>query len=296
MDKIKFAIPGLWDHFLLTKELVKYMELFPDHCYPNIEIGAVYGNFPYTIWDGGRIFCSELKQASLEDITEIKTYLQEKNIPLRLIFTNPVLEPVHYLDRFCNLVCTTCEDEKNEIVVNNSGLEEYLRNKYPKFGYISSTTKCNGLDNSLKELNNYKYICLDYNQNHSKKLNTLSPEEKNKIEFLCNAICPPGCPNRKEHYRLNGITWLNFYKPYYIDCSIQESLVAKETREYKNNISPQEIYNVFAPQGFSMFKLEGRTIPTIDVILTYAYYFIKPEHKDFFVSYVLERVPLNNCI
>ena len=289
MNKIKFAIPGLWDHFILTKELVNYLKDNPDHCYSNIEIGAVYGNFPYTIWDGGRIF-EQLNQASLEDIIEIKTYLAENNIPLRLIFTNPVLQPVHFFDRFCNLVCTICENELNEIVVNNPDLEEYLRIKYPKFNFISSTTKCNNFEESLKELDKYKYICLDYNQNHNKKLKDLPQEQKNKIEFLCNAICPPGCPNRKEHYRLNGISLLNFYKPYRIDCGIKNSIVAKETREYCNNISPQEIYNNFAPSGFSMFKLEGRTLPTMEVLLCYADYFIKPEYQAQFILSIYESV------
>jgi hypothetical protein len=235
---IKIAIPGLWQHFELTKYLIYYMENNPDHVYPNVTIGAVYGNFPYCIWDGGRIF-NELRQASMEDIVEIKDYLKDHNIPLRLVYTNPELKPIHYTDRFCNYVTKLCEDELNEIVVNNKDFESYLKEHYPKYSFISSTTKCNSLKESLKEVKDYKYVCLDYNQNHSKTLESLSDVEKEKIEFLCNAICPPGCPNRKEHYRLNGIQALNFNQPYQIQCQITGSTISADMLNSKNNISPE---------------------------------------------------------
>lgn len=204
MEQIKIAIPGLWPHFKLTQALINYMKNFPDHINPNVTIGAVYGVFPYCIWDGGRVFY-KMHQSSLEEIVEIRNYLKEQSIPLRLIFTNPILQEEHFYDRFSNLICKTCEDELNEIVVNNENLEKYLREKYPKYSFISSTTKCQNLKASLQELKNYKYVCLDYNQNHNSDLKNLAQEDKDKIEFLCNAICPPGCPNRKEHYKLNGI-------------------------------------------------------------------------------------------
>lgn len=291
MSNIKIAIPGLWQHFSLTKALLDYMEQFPHHCNDNFSVGAAYGTFPYCIWDGGRVF-PELYQASLEEIIEIKDYLKEKNISLRLIFTNPSLQEHHFYDRYCNLICKICEDENNEIVVNDARLEAYLREKYPKYSFISSTTKCKNLKASLEELNanQYKYICLDYNQNHNPELDKLTVEEKSKIEFLCNAICPPGCPNRKEHYRLNGIQSLNFYKPYAINCPIEHTTLSYEAQCYKNNISPEEIIATYAPKGYEMFKLEGRTLSDMEVLLNYARYFIKPEHQLSFVLTVSQAI------
>ena len=41
---------------------------------------------------------------------------------------------------------------------------------------------------------NYVFTCLDYNLNHNWKfLDTLTPIEKQKTEFLVNPICMPGC-------------------------------------------------------------------------------------------------------
>ena len=46
-------------------------------------------------------------------------------------------------------------------------------------------------------------------------------ENKKKCEFLVNAICPSGCTNRKKHYELNSISYLNYNKPYRISsCAI----------------------------------------------------------------------------
>lgn len=210
---INFALPGLWENSDLNQFVINFFKQYPEAKKENVNINAVYGNFPYCIWDGGRIFSSSY-YASLEQIVNIKNFLAENNIALRLIFTNPVVEKVHHTDRFCNLVSTVCEDEKNEIVINNPELEDYLRNKYPKYSFISSTTKCNNWQNSLAEIKSgkYKFVCLDYNNNHKKDL--LNLEEKNKVEFLCNAICPPGCPARKEHYKLNGLYYLNYLKNY----------------------------------------------------------------------------------
>jgi hypothetical protein len=281
-QKIKFALPGLWLHFSMTQQFILYLEDHPEVLRDNVEIGAVYDNFPYCIWDGGRIY-SHYRQASLEDITTIKNFLNERNIPLRLVFTNPVLEEQHLADRFCNLVARVCEDPLNEIVVNSELLENYLREHYPNFSYISSTTKCNIFDTSLAEINSdkYKYICLDYNQNHNfKQLDPLSQKQKDQVEFLCNAICPPGCTSRKEHYRLNGLFYINYLQQYQMPgCNIKECTIHPSTLNYCNHISPKEIENIYAPKGFSMFKLEGRTLPPIETFLNYVRYLIKPEYQ-----------------
>ena len=295
MNNIKIAIPGLWNHFDITKELILLMEEYPEAVKPNTAIGAVYDNFPYCPWDGGRTF-NEYRHASLEDVKYIQDFLNSRDIPLRLIWTNPVVEPKHYHDRYCNLIATVCHNELNEIVVNNSGLETYLREHYPNYGYISSTTKCNNLSDSIKEMvdKDYRYVCLDYNTNHNfKVLDTLEPETKNKTEFLCNAICPPGCPARKEHYRLNGLFYINYMRSYRVpECNIKLGTLHPDTMSYANNISPDDIEQIYAPKGFSMFKLEGRTLSHIEYLINCVNYLIKPEYQSFVIADIVSRVGL----
>lgn len=289
MSKIKIAVPGLWEHFQLIKNTVQFMETNPAAARPNVSIGAVYGNFQYCIWDGGRIF-PNFNFASFEDIVEIKDYFNKKNIPIRLVFTNPMIDKEEQLkDRFCNLTARLCESELNEIVVNSPLLESYLREYYPKYNFISSTTKCSNWEEALKEIDSdkYKYVCLDYNSNRlTDKLFNLIQNQKDKVEFLCNAICPPGCPNRKEHYRLNGLYYLNYMKPYSIECSIKTDTIHPNTMAYKNNLSPEDIEK-YSNKGFSMFKLEGRTLNDKEVALNLARYLFKPEWQYIYLNEML---------
>ena len=77
------------------------------------------------------------------------------------------------------------------------------------------------------DLNNDDYIftCLDYNLNHNWNfLMSLSDSEKRKTEFLVNPICAPGCPQRKEHYRLNSLFSLSYGAKYSMkSCEIKEN-------------------------------------------------------------------------
>jgi len=214
---VKFILPGFYENYHLNIDLLNMMKQYPEYFYDNIEIEAFYGNFQFCIFDGGRIF-TDYRQTNLEEIkTIIYNYNEIFEKPLRLVFTNPILEPKHFTDRFGNICLAECENSFNEIVINNSEFEKYVREKYPNYSFISSTTKClNHFEDLERELNNpnYKMVCLDYNLNKNKKVLELPEEIRHKCEFLVNAICPPGCLNRKEHYKLNGLYSLTYGKSY----------------------------------------------------------------------------------
>ena len=46
------------------------------------------------------------------------------------------------------------------------------------------------------------------------------------------------------------------------------------------HISPEDIYEKYVPMGFSNFKIEGRSIPDVNVLENYVYYMVRPEYKD----------------
>lgn len=291
---INFIIPGFYENFVINKQLLILMKDYPHFFRDDIQISAIYGVFPFNIFDGGRIF-RQYRQATIEEIEQIRYIFNDQfNIPIRQVCTNPVVEPKNYKNHFANLCLSICENEKNEIITNNDGLKEYIKNRYPKYTFISSTTKClNKVEDFKHELNNpdYKMICLDYNLNHNwKMLEALTPEEKNKCEFLCNAICPPGCPERKLHYKFNGLFHLGYGEDYRMcQCGVSNVTISKEVRDYHNNITPDELYNKYAPMGFKYFKLEGRTLPHLEMALNYAYYMVKPEYQDEVVLSLCKR-------
>lgn len=280
-----FILPGFNEKFHINKQVINLYETLPEIFVDNFNIGAIFGNIGFNIWEGGRIFVNPSRQYK-EDIIFLRNYYDSKNIPIRLTFTNCLIEEQHLYDSYCNMIAELFQTGNNEILVSSSLLETYLREKYPNYKYCSSTTKClTNKQEAKSELEKYYEVCLDYNLNHNTKfLESLSQEEKDKTEFLCNAICPSGCPNRKKHYDLNSRYVLNAGKHYNIQCSIDKCVMHPDTLKYPNNISPNEIEEYYEPLGFKNFKLEGRTLQDSAVLGSYTHYLIKPEHRGTFIG------------
>lgn len=290
---INFMLPGMYEHVELNLRFIQLLKEHPEYFYDNVQIGAAYGNFQFCVFDGGRIF-TNYKHTCAEEIESIVKAYNDYGVPVRLVFTNPVIQPKHFKNRFGQVILKACHNEMNEIVVNNEEFEQYLRENYPKFTFISSTTKClNTADQFKEELNKdkYKMICLDYNLNKNKKLlDTIEAEDRDKCEFLINAICPPGCPNRKEHYRLNGLYSLSYGKPYATaGCPITFNTLHPNALNSHNNLTPEEIYNTYVPNGYVNFKLEGRTLGILENLLNYVRYMVKPEYQMYVIDFIIRE-------
>lgn len=288
---IKYAIPGLYHHYTINLKLLNLMETHPEYFYPNIQVEAVYGVFPHCIFDGGRIFESNF-HAAVEDIVNIAGQYHKYGVASRLVYTNSQLTPENYTNKFGNLCLSICNQyENNQVVLADSDFMNYIKLNYSNLSFISSTTKCLNKKDFLAELHNNEFIevCLDYNLNHNwELLNSLTNEEKERCEFLCNAICPPACPMRKRHYTLNGVYNLNFGKNYEVPyCGIRGHSLSPECKAYANNISYEEIVEKYEPNGFCHFKLEGRTFNDSEQTLIYSDYMVKPEYKNLFIEHML---------
>ena len=289
---INYAIPGLYAHYQINKKLLQIKEHNPEFFYPNINIEAAYGTFPWNIFDGGRIFMTN-KHASVEEIKTIIFDYYKFNVSSRLVYTNCQLTPENYTNRFGNLCLSICNEYKNnQVVIADNDFLTYIHQNYTNLSFISSTTKCLNAIDFQKELDKTEFIevCLDYNLNHNWKiLDQLTNEQKEKCEFLCNAICPPACSTRKKHYILNSQYNLNFGKHYTVPyCGIQYGTVSPQVKASPNTITYEEIRDIYEPKGFCHFKLEGRTFSSQTQILIYAEYMIKPEYKSLFIDYMLK--------
>jgi hypothetical protein len=60
-------------------------------------------------------------------------------------------------------------------------------------------------------------------------------------------------------------------------CGIKESSVHPDILGKGNNLTPEEIRYYYDKYGFNHFKIEGRTLESIDVLCMELYYLIKPE-------------------
>ena len=151
--------------------------------------------------------------SGITDCDNIEATIKEFNdmgVPIRYTFTNCLLESTHVYDAYCNLCMKLANNGMNEVLINSAELEEYLRNKYPDFKYILSTTKCiRDVDAINDACDKYDLVVIDYRDNRNQMfLDTLN--QKEKIEILINAYCSPTCTKRYQHYEDLSSKQLNF--------------------------------------------------------------------------------------
>ena len=281
MNKINFYIPDFYYKFDLNIELIKTIKTHPEYFYDNIHIGAVYGSFPGAIWNGGRMMHGI---ASSENICNTIQAFNDLDIPVRFTFTNCLLDATHVYDTYCNLIMNAANNGKNEVLVNAPVLEEYLREKYPNFKYILSTTRCE------RDVNKINMACMDYDLVVADYRDNINDEflcqlsHKEKIELLINAYCYPNCSHRQEHYKSLSQKQLNFNEMIACDYGKQcdvPSMGFYDSFHFQTVIKTDALYGKYIDMGFSNFKIEGRTLHTLDIIESYVYYLVKPEFKDF---------------
>ena len=284
-----FMLPGFVEHYEIYKRMNQFLAEYPDAKKSNVEIYCYYGNIPFCTWDGGRIF-TKYHPLTVEEIQEIQNYYNNiLKSKIRLVFTNNLLKEEHLYEKYNNLSLQIFDNNNNEIVLNSNILENYLNINYPNYKLIASTTKCSNKENAKQDLNNCNYLftCLDYNLNHNWDfLNSLTPEEKSKTEFLINPICGPGCTQRKEHYRLNSLFSLSYGTKYATkSCTITKGSICAVFNSA--HITIDEILNKYVPAGFHYFKLEGRTWSSNEIAITLSEYLIKPEYQGLFLRNIL---------
>ncbi|MBD5144678.1 MAG: hypothetical protein HDT21_01965 [Ruminococcus sp.] len=288
---INYHLPSFTDHYSLNILLDTYMKEFPDRFRDGARIASVFGSFTGAVWNGGRNVAGDYTRELNEKI--MKSF-NDRGIPLRFTFTNPLIEEKHLSDKVCNDILKMAENGLNEVIVMSPILEQYIRENYPGYKITSSTCKqIRSMDDLNSELDkNYNLVVLDYNWNN--KFDELALiKDKGRCEVLVNACCQPECPRRGEHYRSIG--------KYQIElCSLAQSglglggkNIVKEPflcqymdyniykiKDFPTHISPDDIETKYMPMGFSQFKLEGRTIDDIKMLEMYVYYLAKPEYKD----------------
>lgn len=290
----KFHIPGITTHHVLNLNFIDLLKSRPELFYEGVEVASVYGTFPPALWNGGRAVKGGIP---LEGVKHLVEAYNSRNIPVRLTFTNPMIEERHLKDPFCNAICQIAENEMNEIIIFSPMLEEYLRKTYPKFTYTSSTCKqIEDAEELKKELErDYRLVVLDYNWNNQFDFLETLPH-KEKCEFLLNAICISNCKMRKYHYQYLGKQQIiiNEILPIAGPAALNMDIVPEGEKPFrcpyktslangmneKTYISCDALYNKYLPMGFSNFKIEGRTYTHEDMLGEYIKYMVKPECAD----------------
>lgn len=282
MEKIKkagFHLPGLFEFYDFYKLFLPVFREHGDYFYEWADIASLYGAPADCIWGGGRFGSGEAEEKGVISLAE------EYGISARLTFSNSLLRQEHMNDRKCNELCRMLEGRgtENGVIVHSELLTDYLKKHYPGLYLVSSTTKVlTGFDDFYSELkrDDFRYVVPDFRLNKQlTRLNSLSQEEKNKVEFLCNECCFEGCKDRKACYENVSRRILGEDCPEF-RCTAPEAergYVFSDAMKKPSFITRENITDIYLPNGFTNFKIEGRGLGTALILEFILYYMVKSE-------------------
>lgn len=329
-----FHLPGLFEFYELYKAFLPLFHEHREYFYDWCDIGSIYGAPADCIWGGGRVEDGDCNAG------EVLSLVNKYGISARLTFSNSLLREEHLADRRCNELCRMfCREQdrdkeiyntgdlnrsgndgcgygrvQNGVIVHSELLLDYLKASYPELYLVSSTTKVlTDFDDLVKELDreDFSYVVPDFRLNKRfDRLENLSEQQKNKVEFLCNECCYFGCADRRACYedvsrRILG----EAEKDYDYDSTGSERRqteagqalsdeAADEKHEHectapdhdggyrfsKAMLNPgfigiNDIRNIYMPMGYMNFKIEGRGLGSALILEFLLYYMTKPEYR-----------------
>ena len=295
MVKAYYHLPGLFEFYELYRVFLPLYREHRDWFYDWCEIGSIYGAPADCIWGGGRAGFGE------NDPKEVLALMQEYGISARLTFSNSLLKEKHLSDRKCNALCALLEENKdvqNGVIVHSDLLLEYLKKHYPHLYFVSSTTKViTDFKQLVEEIRreDFRYVVPDFRLNKAyDRWKTLSWQEKDKVEFLCNECCWFGCKDRRNCYEAVSRRNLGVNAPEH-HCKAPAAEQGYRFSKAMTNpgfIGIDDIQNIYIPMGFSNFKIEGRGLGSALVLEFLLYYMTKPEYQ----LNVREAIYLDNML
>ncbi len=293
--KAHFHLPGLFEFYELYKIFIPVFYEHKEYFYDWCDIGSVYGAPPYSLWNGGRIVSGE------SNVNDVLDLMRAYSISSRLTFSNSLIRREHLSDRNCNDLCrlfTNTGKTENGIIICSDLLLQYIREHYPWFYFVSSTTKViTDWEQLSEELNRdeFRYVVPDFRLNHDfEKLDALPYVQKDKMEFLCNECCFFGCSERKACYENVSRKILGENCPDHkcISPDASEGYVFSKAMHNPGFISIESIQNSYMPIGFSDFKIEGRSLGSAMILEFLLYYMTRSEYQ----LQVREKIYLNHSL
>lgn len=278
--KAYYHLPGLFEFYDLYRAFLPLFRQRQEYFYDWCEIGSIYGAPADCIWGGGRVGFGDAPPE------RVAALLREYGVSARLTFSNSLLREEHLADRRCNALCRLFEkaDPPSGAILHSDLLLHYLRERYPGLYLVSSTTKVlTQFERLEQELNReeFRFVVPDFRLNRAyDRLFALPWRLKQKVEFLCNECCWFGCTERGACYE--NVSRKNLGE----DCADHVCAAPNARRGYRFSdamrgpgfIGIDDIQNTYLPNGFSHFKLEGRSLGSAVVLEFLLYYMTKPEH------------------
>ena len=280
--KACYHLPGLFEFYELYRAFLPLFRGRREYFYDWCEIGSIYGAPADCLWGGGRVGFGEARPEDAAALT------REYGISARLTFSNSLLREEHLSDRKCNALCALFEKNggvPSGVILHSDLLLHCLRERYPGLYFVSSTTKVLrefALFEAELERPEFRFVVPDFRLNRERaRLFALPERRKQKVEFLCNECCWFDCPDRRACYE--NVSRKNLGE----DCAEHVCASPDADRGYRFSdamrnpgfIGIGDIQRVWLPNGFSHFKIEGRSLGSAVVLEFLLYYMTKPEHQ-----------------
>ena len=280
-QKAYYHLPGLFEFYDLYKVFLPLFREHREYFYDWCEIGSIYGAPCDCIWGGGRVGFGDA------DPEKVLALMKEYGISPRLTFSNSLLTEEHLADRKCNALCVMFGkngDVPGGIIISSDLLLKYIRNKYPGFYFVSSTTKVlTDIRDCINELDRkeFRYVVPDFRLNKVLTEYGLTEKQKAKVEYLCNECCWFDCYDRKNCYENVSRKSLGEDVEDHVCISPDAERGYRFSDAMKNPgfIGIRDIRETYLPKGCHHFKIEGRGLGSAIVLEFLLYYMTKPEYQ-----------------
>ena len=290
-----YHLPGLFEFYELYRVFLPLYRTHREYFYDWCRIGSIYGAPPDCIWGGGRIGSGDCTAQEALALT------REYGVSARLTFSNSLLREEHLTDQKCNALCRLFSESvgpQNGVIIHSELLLRYLRERYPKLYFVSSTTKVLTAFPQLQaELarDEFRFVVPDFRLNRAfDRLNALPEAAKDKVELLCNECCWFGCKERSACYEAVSRKNLGEAAPEHI-CAAPDAAGGYRFSKAMENpgfIGVEAIRRIYMPMGFFHFKIEGRSLGSALILEFLLHYLTKPEYQ----LRVREEVYLENTL
>ena len=290
-----YHLPGLFEFYELYRVFLPLYRTHREYFYDWCRIGSIYGAPPDCIWGGGRIGSGDCAAQEALALT------REYGVSAHLTFSNSLLREEHLTDRKCNALCRLFSESvgpQNGVIIHSELLLRYLRERYPKLYFVSSTTKVLTAFPQLQaELarDEFRFVVPDFRLNRAfDRLNALPEAAKDKVELLCNECCWFGCKERSACYEAVSRKNLGDAAPEHI-CAAPDAAGGYRFSKAMENpgfIGVEAIRRIYMPMGFFHFKIEGRSLGSALILEFLLHYLTKPEYQ----LRVREEVYLENTL
>ncbi|MBQ7465264.1 MAG: hypothetical protein IJS55_01955, partial [Oscillospiraceae bacterium] len=249
-----YHLPGLFEFYDLYRAFLPLYRQHRDWFYPWCDIGSLYGAPADCLWGGGRVGYGEDRPQ------EVAALLAEYGVSARLTFSNSLLREEHLHDPRCNALCEAFAGSGVEtgVILTSDLLLAYLREQYPAFYFVSSTTKVltdfAQLEEELRR-EDFRFVVPDFRLNKDfARLNALPDALKQKVEFLCNECCHPECRQRRACYEAVSRQSLGMDADHVCPWAGEGGYRFSAAMERPTFIGIDDIHNVYLPNGFRHFK------------------------------------------